>query len=90
MTTMQTMTLTQPQPTHPPQTVEPFGIDWVPQVERWRASRRIVGVYEQEVTKELHGETVTRRGTSADPVVLVEDAEGVRSLHLASELGIIF
>ena len=87
---MQTMTHTQPQPSHPIQPVEPFGIDWVPQVERWRSSRRIVGVYEQEVTKQLDGETVTRCGTAADPVVLVEDAEGFQSLHLASELGIIF
>lgn len=86
---MQTQTYSQPQPFQP-QPVQPFGIDWVPQVERWRSSRRIVGIYEQEVTKELHGETVTRRGTAADPVVLVEDGEGVQSLHLASELGIIF
>lgn len=87
---MQTTTYTQTPPVQPPHSVEPFGIDWVPQVERWRSSRRIVGVYEQEVTKELHGEPVTRRGTAADPVVLVEDAEGTQSLHLASELGIIF
>lgn len=87
---MQTTTYTPTQPVQPPQPVQPFGIDWVPQVERWRSSRRIVGVYEQEVTKELDGDTVTRRGTAADPVVLVEDAEGTQSLHLASELGIIF
>ena len=70
------------------QTPEPFGTDWAPRVERWRTGQRIVGIYEQEVTKEIHGEAVTRRGTEDDPVVLVEGKDGVRVLKLASELEI--
>lgn len=69
-------------------TPAPLGTDWAPQVERWRTAHRIVGIYEQEVTKEIHGEAITRRGTEEDPVVLVEGKNGVRVLKLASELGI--
>lgn len=68
--------------------LEPFGTDWAPQVERWRTAHRIVGIYEQEVTKEIRGEAITRRGTQDDPVVLVQGADGVRTLKLASELAI--
>lgn len=70
------------------QTPDPFGTDWVPRVERWRSAQRIVGIYEQEVTKEIHGEAITRRGTEDDPVVLVEGRDGARVLKLASELDI--
>lgn len=76
------------EPITPIQTPDPFGTDWAPQVERWRMAHRIVGIYEQEVTKEIHGEAITRRGTEDDPVVLVEGEDGLRVLKLASELGI--
>lgn len=76
------------EPISPIQTPDPFGTDWAPKVERWRSAHRIVGVYEEEVTKEIHGEAITRRGTEDDPVVLVEAKDGARVLKLASELEI--
>lgn len=69
--------------------LEPFGTDWVPRVERWRSAHRIVGIYEEEVTKEIHGESITRCGSEDDPVVLVEGKDGLLTLKRASELEII-
>lgn len=54
-------------------------------VERWRAAHRILGIYEEEVTKEVGGRPITYRGSEANPVVLVEDENGDRVLKLASE-----
>lgn len=48
--------------------------------------RRIVGIYEEEVTKEIAGRPVTRRGSEIDPVVLVETGDGQHALRFASEL----
>jgi hypothetical protein len=66
----------------------PFGTDWMPRVERWRSAHRIVGIYEEEVTKEIHGESITRSGSENDPVVLIEGKDGLRALKRASELEI--
>lgn len=60
-----------------------------PAVERWRAAHRIVGIYEEEVTKEVGGRPVTYRGSEENPVVLVEDEDGARALKLASELHVL-
>lgn len=61
----------------------------LPAVERWRAAHRIVGIYEEEVTKEISGRPMTCRGTAQNPVVLVEGEDGVRALKLASELDVV-
>ena len=58
-------------------------------LERWRAAHRIVGIYEEEVTKEISGRPITCRGTTQNPVVLVEGEDGVRALKLASELDVL-
>lgn len=55
-------------------------------VERWQAAHRIVGIYEEEVTKEISGRAMTCRGTAQNPVVLLEGRDGARALKLASEL----
>ena len=60
----------------------------LPAVERWRAAHRIVGIYEEEITKEISGRPMTCRGTAEDPVVLVEGKDGARALKLASELDV--
>lgn len=66
----------------------PLGPD-SPVVERWRAAHRIVGIYEEEVTKEVGGRPITCRGSEENPVVLVEGEDGARALKLASELGVV-
>ncbi|HSL83351.1 MAG TPA: HVA1 family protein [Thermoanaerobaculia bacterium] len=58
-------------------------------VERWRAAHRILGIYEEEITKEVGGRPITCRGTEENPVVLVENETGDRVLKLASELEVI-
>lgn len=63
----------------------PPGAD-TPVVERWRAAHRILGIYEEEVTKEVGGRPITCRGSEENPVVLVEEEDGGRVLKLASEL----
>jgi hypothetical protein len=57
-----------------------------PTVVRWRAHHRIVGIYEEEITKEISGRAMTCRGSQEDPVVLVEGKDGTRAFKLASEL----
>lgn len=58
----------------------------VPTSGSWREAHRIVGIYEEEVTKEISGRPITRRGSDKNPVVLVERKDGARALKLASEL----
>jgi hypothetical protein len=66
---------------------EAFGPN-APAVERWRAAHRIVGIYEEEITKEISGRSLTCRGSEENPVVLVEGEDGLLALKLASELEI--
>lgn len=61
-------------------------VDPVARLERWRAAHRILGIYEEEVTKEIRGRTITRQGTCQNPAVLVEGRNGLLQLRLASEL----
>lgn len=55
-------------------------------VDRWRAAHRIVGVYEDEVTKHIGGRVVTLRGSRENPVILVETRDGGRALQRANDL----
>ncbi len=57
--------------------------------DRWRAGHRIVGVYEDQVTKQIGGQAVTLRGSRENPVILVETRDGGRALQRASDLAII-
>ncbi len=57
--------------------------------DRWRAAHRIVGVYEDEVTKQIGGHTVTLRGSRENPAILVETPDGGRELQRASDLAIV-
>lgn len=70
-------------PASPP---DATAVDPVARLEQWRAAHRILGIYEEEVTKEIRGRTVTRRGSSQNPAVLVEARRGGLQLRLASEL----
>jgi hypothetical protein len=47
-----------------------------------------VGIYEEEITKEISGRSLTCRGSEENPVVLVEGEDGLLALKLASELEI--
>ncbi|MFP3939230.1 MAG: hypothetical protein ACLF0P_02890 [Thermoanaerobaculia bacterium] len=74
-------------PAHPSEA--PAVLDPVARLERWRTANRIVGIYEEEITKEIRGRTVTRHGTAQDPAVLVEGRNGILQLRLASELDVL-